>query len=76
MAYPAAPDVGSAQVPTFSSRAKELVSRTWDVGAGAPGRYVILGVIALLLLVSLIATSRRRTARRRRRPARHMYGSY
>jgi hypothetical protein len=69
LAYPAAPDVGSARVPTFSSRSKELVSRAWDVTAGAPGRYVVLGVIALILLVPVIATSRRQAARRRHRSA-------
>jgi hypothetical protein len=76
VAFPTAPSVSFAEVPTVGSRAKDLASRTWDVAAGSPGRYVALGVFAPLVLGPVITTSRRRAACRRRRATRRRHAYY
>jgi hypothetical protein len=76
LAMPTGPAGPTKPVPTFGSRAKDALSKVWDLASGTPGRYVSLTVIVVGALVPTVLGMRRRTARRRRRAARETYGYY
>lgn len=78
LAYPREPPVAATPIPTFGSRAKELALRIRDLASESPGRYVVLGVLglALMLLVMEISRRRRKARRRRRRQRRAARQSY